>query len=80
MNANGLKSSSISKRQVLYIPVLSDEEKARRAATKDNTVTPPPTVPEKNKADVPETKTETKAETKTETKTETVVTQPGQTQ
>ena len=41
MDANGLKSSRISKRQVLYVPILSDEEKARRAAA----AVPPPTVP-----------------------------------
>jgi len=39
MEANGLKSSRISKRQILYIPILSDEEKARRAAS--STATPP---------------------------------------
>lgn len=41
MDANGLKSSRISKRQILYIPVLSDEEKARRAAA----AVKPPTIP-----------------------------------
>ena len=41
MDANGLKSSRISKRQVLYVPILSDEEKARRAAA----AVKPPTIP-----------------------------------
>ena len=42
MEANGLKSSRISKRQILYTPILSDEEKARRAASSTTT---PPVVP-----------------------------------
>ena len=59
MDANGLKSSRISKRQVLYIPILSEEEKALRASGKaPATVTPPPVViPEIADPVIPETET-----------------------
>ena len=56
MEANGLKSSRISKRQILYVPVLSEAEKARRLAAKEaEKATPPPTIPVIEDPDIPET-------------------------